>query len=367
MFSQLLNGRLAWAPLALALASCSAPESIQPQAERIVGGTPTNDAHASVVYVMTEVGTFNGSSIVKIGSGTLVAPNLVITALHVLSRNPSNVPFTCDATGNDVSGSQGSMLGPQVAADKVSIFDGPTPSVAVAHGARIISSGSATICENDLAFVVLDQPLVLPVVPIRREQAAQLGDALTAVGYGGEHVEPTLDVTRTQADVHVTAVGQWIRTFTVSEGPCEGDSGGPALSAEGELVGVFSTVGVECTGPNAAAKYTDLSFFSPLIQQAFEVAGAGSPWATPEAGSGGEPPGEVASGAGGMAAAGQPTASADAGDAGDSGCSIGRVGAASPWLLAVMLGLGLMLRRVGERRRMAPPRARLAQETARVV
>src|SRR4051812_33365380 len=90
--------------LGAASLACSAPEPVAQQTLGVLGGTETGGDHGSVVYVTAEIANLAGSAITKAGSGTLLAPNLLSTALHVISRNPSNVPFTCDATGNDVSG-----------------------------------------------------------------------------------------------------------------------------------------------------------------------------------------------------------------------------------------------------------------------
>src|SRR4051812_1425072 len=99
--------------------ACSSPEPVAQQTLGVLGGTETGGDHGSVVYVTAEIANLGGSAITKAGSGTLLAPNLLSTALHVISRNPSDVPFTCDATGNDVSGSQSAQLGATVAAEKV--------------------------------------------------------------------------------------------------------------------------------------------------------------------------------------------------------------------------------------------------------
>jgi hypothetical protein len=249
----------------------------------VLGGEPTGSNQAGVLYVTSEVRNLSNAAVVKIGSGSLVAPNLVMTALHVVSRNPSNVPFTCDASGNAVSGGSGALLGPTVSPEKVTIYAGPLPNdEPIAHGTQIVSSGSTTICENDIAFVVLDTALDLPSYPIHRGAPVDVGARLTVIGYGSTAEEPSGEVTRTEREVDVTAIGQWIRTFTVSEGPCEGDSGGPALSRDTEVVGVFSSVSADCAGPTAAAKYTDVSYFASLVEQAFEAAGAGSPWSQGE-------------------------------------------------------------------------------------
>jgi V8-like Glu-specific endopeptidase len=314
----------ALALLGLSLAGCSeAADPLAGEQQRVIGGQDTGFDHAGVVFVTSEVGTVAGSTYFKVGSGSIVAPNLLLTALHVISRNPSDVPFSCDDAGNEVSSSNGSLLGPTIAAEKISVFGGPVPGLEpLARGTTIVSSGSPTICKNDIAFVVLDTEVDLPPYPIHRGGKAVVGEDVTVVGYG---TEQEMDATaRTERDVRVTAVGQWIRTFTVGIGPCEGDSGGPALNADGEIAGVFSTVAVDCKNANAAPKYTDVSYFGSLIDEAFEAAGVPIP------GAGGQP-----DGAGGGATAGEPSVPAEAGSGGageppaeappepdDSGCSL---------------------------------------------
>lgn len=355
MHQQLLSVLGACLLCGVTLAGCASPESVGSSTQPVIGGTETGNDRASVVYVTAEIANL-GSPIAKAGSGTLLAPNLIATALHVISRNPSNVPFTCDATGNDVSGSQGSQLGATVAPEKIAIYAGPYPDgEPIAYGAELVTSGSTTICQNDIAFVVLDRALELPATAVHRGRRLEVGEVLTAVGFGGEDTSQLNP--RTEREVEVSAVGQWIRTFTVSEGPCEGDSGGPALTATGELVGVFSSVSMDCTNANASAKYTDVSFFSPLVEAAFDAAGAGSPWPTAEGGAAGVP--AVESGAAGTDSAGGGTAGDEGGDApgkpgpDDSGCAQhGGPSSAPPWveiLVCALFGATRGVRRVARR------------------
>jgi hypothetical protein len=358
MHSEVLRPARAGAFLLLAACACSAPAPLGERVQAVAGGEETGNERGAVVYVTAELGTVAGASLFKAGSGSVLAPNLVVTALHVISRNRSDIPFTCDATGHEVTGSKGSELGTTVEPERVAIFAGPVPGdEPVARGAKIVSSGSTTICQNDIAFIVLDRPIDLPSMPVYRGAPAELGEELIAIGFGGE--DASQSPIRTERAVTVTAVGQWIRTFTVSEGPCEGDSGGPTINAAGQVAGVFSTVSLDCTSESAAAKYTDLSYFSPLLEEAFLAADAGDPFAG-EGGEGGAPPVSPTE-------AGAPPIVRETplNDPEDSGCALAARGAGPRGWWLVAAGLTLLarcVRKCGGRRP-----ARLAQHSAQLV
>lgn len=283
--------------LALTGLGCGAEEPAQRASLAITGGELSGAEHDAVVFVSV---TLDGTvSVTKVGSGTLVAPNLLATALHVVAASPPSRGFTCSAEGEDLSGG-GADLEPPVAPKQVQVFLSPDGGEPDAVGLEIISSGSTTFCQNDIAFVVLDKPLSPAPIPVHLGAAAALGDVLTVVGFGTESGDS--GPLRRMREVDVQAVAQWPRTFTVTVGPCPGDSGGPALSEQGELMGVFSTVGSNCRGASAAPKYTDISYFSALVERAFLAAGAEQPGSAGEGGAGGE------AGEGGEGGAGKTTA-----------------------------------------------------------
>lgn len=352
MHPQLLKPTLLGVLMLLPVGCGTAPDAPGELREAVIGGEETGPAHAGVLYVTSEVRELSSGTVVKIGTGALVAPNLLLTALHVVSKNPSNVPFTCDASGSEVSGSSGALLGSAVSPSAVAVYTGPTPGdQPAARGAKLVTSGSSTICQNDIAFVVLDTPLDLPIYRLRRASHIEIGDVVDVVGFGSGPDMLGAEVVRSERRVSVTDIGQWIRTFTVSEGPCEGDSGGPALDTEGLLAGVFSSVAVDCSGPNAAAKYTDVSYFEPLVQQAFDAADAGSPW-----------PGDAGNG-GGSGTAGESTS----GEAGSrsgparksSGCQLGGRPDSSTFAASALSGLmccAVALSRRQRRRSSARPK-----------
>ncbi len=321
MYPRLLTG-VAGGALLLCL-SCSSQEPTDHVEATITGGELAGPEHDAVVLVSTTLGE---GVVLKLGSGTLIAPNLIATALHVISASPPSMGFACDANGNDLSGGAADLQ-PPVAPEQVEVFLSPTvpegPPDAV--GVEIVSSGSMTFCQNDVAFVVLDRPLSPSPVPVRRRQVAELGEVVTVVGFGDEPGDTR--PTRRARDVSVKAVAQWPRTFTVSVGPCPGDSGGPALSAEGELVGVFSTVSANCNGASAAPKYTDIGYFSSLVERAFSAAGADPPWPNGAGGASG------AAGTGGETQVGPPDS--DPEDPG--GCQCNFKGHRSDWWSALAL------------------------------
>jgi hypothetical protein len=149
---------------------------------------------------------------------------------------------------------------------------------------KVFGSGATQICRGDLAVVVLDQEVGQDVAPVRFGRNVERGEALVAFGYGQTETSGS-DLTRNRRDVSVVDVGDVgcvqgtgmtpPDTFVVTEGPCHGDSGGPALSAEtGAVTGVYSlTLAPSCTAFGARNTYALVSPYEDIIREALEFAG----------------------------------------------------------------------------------------------
>jgi hypothetical protein len=282
-------------------------------------------------------------------SGTLVAKNLVATAQHCVSNFDSG-NFDCTPEGKLDPGSDGGEMGELVEPADVEIRVGVHADVGqppAALGSRIFAPLTTTICNNDVAFVVLDRDIegVSPY-PIRLTSSVEPGDTLRVLGYGLTEAMETAEFRYARDGLRVALVGDnefrpegeslAPRAF-LTEGPvlCHGDSGGPAFAESGALVGVFSlVVGGACDSPRVRNVFTQVSpFHASVVGPAFEAAGA-TPILEPgegaggsagslstsggEAGEGGLPGIAGTSGAGGSASAG--------GGAGGLGAGTGAVG-----------------------------------------
>jgi hypothetical protein len=218
-------------------------------------------------------------------TATLVAPNVVFTALHCVSYFGGG-QFSCSPDGALVPNSPGDgEIGALAPAESVRVFVGAaTKTQPDAFGIKVFGTGASNICRNDFAIVILDQNLDLPVASLRLVRPMVKGELMTVVGYGLTETQ-TSDGRKRRSGVPVTDVGPLVlsgpttaapRTFVTSQGACFGDSGGPAFSEEtGALSGVYSLAGGQvCTARNARNVYTRLSPFTKLIEQAFAEAGA---------------------------------------------------------------------------------------------
>jgi MYXO-CTERM domain-containing protein len=260
--------------------------------QAVVNGEVSTDNDNSAVYILTSPETGDAVNC----TGTVVAPNLVATALHCVTHSTLGF-FTCEPDGSlTATDRTDGTIGPLLAPEEVGIYVGPSIIGAqpVAHGARLLGTGSTQICRGDLAFVVLDQDVDVPVSPVRISYGVEPGDFVRVLGYGetetygdsGRHVRSgrrVIDVGPLSEDQ--PSISAAPRTFVVNEGPCHGDSGGPAFSEETDaLVGVYSlAAGDSCTGIGVRNVYTHLSTYSSFVLDAFAAAGAEPVLDEPEA------------------------------------------------------------------------------------
>ena len=277
-------------------------------------------------------------------------------------------------------------MGLDLPPDRIQLFANDVPRTEpVAVGAEVVSTLSDSACTNDLAFVLLDRPLALPVLPLRRGRPALEGEAVIAVGYGAERSGPQgVDFEtqkRRRSDLTIAGVGSdsasAIATVpprsVVIEGPsaCLGDSGGPLLAeATNALLAVHSLIEGDCTAPETRSFFTHVPPLWPWVERAFEAAEA-TPLLEPNppapcsdagecAGSGGESaggaPGSSGDGSGGSSRPGgtggvagdptepEPPAPRASKPARDSGCSVRRGDPSSHATGAAALILALLAR-----------------------
>ncbi|HVH41669.1 MAG TPA: trypsin-like serine protease, partial [Labilithrix sp.] len=188
-------------------------------------------------------------------TGTVVAPNLVLTARHCVADTDDSA--LCTANGTALSGavvhadrSPSDLDVYRGAAAIPTIYEDYDRKSAAATGKTLVVEGS-TLCNADLAFLVVDHTLPGPYAPIRTTATA-VGASLTAVGYGLTETGDTPALRQQRGSISVRAIGKISYSggaglgdaeLLVGESASSGDSGGPLLSTSGALVGVTSRGG----------------------------------------------------------------------------------------------------------------------------
>jgi hypothetical protein len=281
--------------LVLVLAGC---QDFSVERQAIVGGQPSDASDDEVVLILTHVpekDTAQGQFYLNC-TGTLLAPNLVLTARHCVSRT-SDGTFVCDQNGQVTSGSGGQVTTDFLPAD-THVFVGPTlpatvdPTQFPGQATAYVHDAGTVTCNDDLALIVLDKPIDnAKLAPIRLDGPVTADETLSVVGWGATETR-FLPSTRQRRDgVGVVDIGpsstfriggqlanrEWLATESV----CQGDSGGPAFdSVTGAVVGTvsrgsnggISTNGSGCVGTQHTFMQT--GSFKDLIMMGFTKAGA---------------------------------------------------------------------------------------------
>lgn len=258
--------------MALAVCGC-ASEQDELEYEAIIHGKASTAAQDEVV--MIRIGDQ------ALCTGTMVAPNLVLTARHCVSATEEGL--TCSPSGEALVGGG---VGEDYAASSLAIYGGRKNVQLVAMGKRIIHDDSDNLCNHDIAFVLLDRAVDLPLASLRLTDDTEVGEKITAVGWGltQKGAIPTTRMQRTNIAIIDVGPSQTAapHEMAVGEAICSGDSGGPALSHAGAVIGVVSYGGGgtgdwfdpagSCVGKPTRNTYTRVAPFASLLRTAFKAA-----------------------------------------------------------------------------------------------
>lgn len=242
-----LVGSFSWLAAATTVACSQGSDEHSGVARQHIAGGTVDVSHQDVFLLGWHEGQVGA-----LCTATLIAPNLLLTARHCVSPNSSDDDrVLCGDAG----------LGEPRPADAFFATNDPQPRQSSpffrAREVRVPEAGVDT-CGFDIALIILNQnvpaELSTPAVP-RIDRDAAPGEAYTAVGYGltgsGEPSGSRMQLGGLSVACQPGSCGDGVESteFLGETGICSGDSGGPALDAEGKVLGVVSRGGPECSLP----------------------------------------------------------------------------------------------------------------------
>jgi len=281
--------------LAAALGACGPGGEREHESGRvasaIIHGTDSDASQDAVVLVMHYDAIQIGGAAAGC-TGTLLTPKLVLTARHCVATTDESA--ACDAAGNPTFG--GVISGDHLASKLYAFVGTQRPDFLTgldrgARGVEVIDDASMTLCNHDLALVLLDRALAgAKTAPIRLEGGPRADETVRVIGWGVTDKSSNPQTRQQRGGVKVLSVGPADHLgpseFMLGESGCAGDSGGPAFAeSSGAVLGVLSrggngggaNPGDQAACIDAENVFTSAAAFKELILGAYAKAGQ-EPW-----------------------------------------------------------------------------------------